>query len=148
MKKLYFILFGTVITLALFVIPNPLVADDLMIGAVIHRFTGAPECIVGSPPLEDPPLEFLVIETEGVRPNDVYELTQFSHNRCENDITAGLILDVPVEFHWIHVEKEDSELVYSFGDDPVRHEATVTFGNDTPADFSAKDVRWKVIRPE
>ena len=144
MKKLYFILFGTVITLALFVIPNPLVADDLMIGAVIHRFTGAPECIVLDPKAskDDEP----ATERKG-RPGDAYTIQQFITNTCDRNIQVSVSLDLP-ERHYITGDSDDlGEFVLS-PDETITAHATVTFGNDTPAEFSAKDVRFKVSRPE
>ena len=139
MNKLWLLLFIPVLSLLVF--PNPLVADDMMIGAVIHRFTGAPECIQLDPEAGE------VIIRENVRPNDVYTIRQFVTNVCDRNIIIRMDLDTP-SVEYINVESRDEGDYTLSPNELFSARATVTFGNDTPADFSAKDVRFKVSRPE
>ena len=141
MNKFWLLLFPALAVVSLLVFPNPVVADDLMIGAVIHRFTGDPECIV-----LDPEAGKVVIR-ENVRPNDVYTIRQFITNHCDRNINVGITLDSP-GVHYIEAFTDDDGVFMLSPDETITAHATVTFGNDTPAEFSAKDVRFKVSRPE
>ena len=82
--------------------------------------------------------------------NDEFTIRQFVTNTCDNSITAEIKLvfdfDGP-SAPYISVDGGSGIHRLSSGE-RVSETATISFGNDTPADFSAKDVVWKVGRPE
>lgn len=111
------------------------------VGDITHRFSGAPECLE-----LDPPRDSILIK-ENVEPNDEYTIRQFITNTCDTTITVSVEINTP-ESSYITVESSD---VGEYDLSPSERDsflATVTFGNDTPAEFSAKDVVWKITRPE
>ncbi len=111
------------------------------IGEITYRFSGAPACdrldpVAGS-----------LFEDENIEPNTTVDITQGIFNDCENTITIHAELDEP-SVSWIQIEDADVGTYVIFSGDDIWLEATVTFGNDTPAEFSAKDVVWNITRPE
>ncbi len=116
-------------------------AAGVNVGEVTHRFSGAAECI-----LLDPPAGTEAIK-ENVRPNDEFTIRQFITNTCDNTITVDIALNAP-SAEYIRVDTNDEGIFAVLSGNTISALATVTFGNDTPAEFSAKDVQWKVERPE
>lgn len=111
------------------------------VGEITHRFTGAPECIVLDPEAGE------VLIKENVEPNDEFTIRQFITNRCEATITVAITLDATSD-DFIRVRSDDEGDFALTGGTTMSAIATITFGNDTPADFSAKDVVWEITRPE
>ena len=113
------------------------------IGEITHRFTGAAECLILDP------VAGTILINENVEPGDRFYLDQFITNSCESNITVEIRLDVPTEFSWIEVDETDDVGDFQLSPGELFHARTmVTFGNDTPAEFSAKDIKWKIARPE
>ena len=111
------------------------------IGEIIHRYEGAPECL-----RLDPEAGAVLIK-ENVEPHDEFRISQGIFNDCENTIDVEVSLDRP-NVEWIDVDTVDEGVFFINGGDDIWLHATVTFGNDTPAEFSAKDVTWEITRPE
>lgn len=134
-KRLYAIAFGA---LGMILLVSTVTA--LSVGNVTHRYTGADECLVLDP--EDG----AILIKENVEPNDTYTIRQFITNSCDNAITVELTLDAP-QVSYISVDSGSGLYDIPPGSG-ISETATVTFGNHTPANFSAKDVVFKVGRPE
>jgi len=128
-----------------FVIPVTVFATTVLasvgVGEITHRFTGAPDCLV-----LDPEAGTVLIK-ENVEPNDEFTIRQFITNRCDNTITVEIQLDAP-NVGFIDIDSGDVGIFEIVSEATISATATVSFANDTPADFSAKDVVFEITRPE